>query len=198
MDLRVWIRCFPQEVVPKAIWIALALLISLVFLLTAPADAWGLVAFCMIVVAGMSYFLWQKATYIKEQFQYGCLNPAVVVSVNPYQIAVYSDLSTSPNDAWPAVKVLVQPLGKVRGRRMQVGDKLATVSFYSGSSYSQSHWDDFHPIAVSCVTDDETAVRDALWRLNQCSDEDVWFDLENSLTAVPTPYTPGIYWMRDA
>ena len=197
VDLRVWVRCFPRETLPMLAFVTFSVFVSVIMLVASPADAWGLVFFFAIAAGGVSFFLWQKATLVKENFEYGCLNPAVVVTVNPYQIAVYGDLTTQGNDVWPAIKILSQPLGKTQGRRMQVGDRLATVSVYSDANNSRfkPHWDDFYPTAVNCVTDDDTVIRDALWRLNQSLEEE-WNDLERYLASVPKPYRPGLYWMR--
>lgn len=192
----VWVRCFPSLTVPKLAALAFAVIASLAMLLAAPADAWGLIAFSAIVIAGQSFILWSQITLLSENFEYGCLNPARVVSVNPYLIAVYGDLTSQGDSVWPAIKILPQPLGKIRGRRMQIGDRLATVSVYSDAgARSKPYWDDFYPTAVNCVTDDETAVRDALWRLNH-SLEEGWNELERYLALVPQPYRPGLYWMR--
>jgi len=164
-------------------------------LLAAPTDAWGIAAFSAIVVAVQSFILWSQATLLQENFEYGCLNPALVVSVNPYQIAVYGDLTSQGDSAWPAIKILPQPLEKTRGRPMQIGDRLATVSVYSDAGPRSTHWDDFYPTAVNCVTDDEAAGRDALWRLNHSAEEG-WDELGKYLALVPQPYRPGLYWMR--
>jgi len=195
VDLRVWIRCFPQETVPRLIRLALVLAIPTVFLIAAPGSAWGIVVFSLILILAQAYPLWRDMTHIQAQFAQGCLNPAVVVCTQPYLIAVYGDLSLREGDSWPVIKILPQPLEKVRGRRMQEGDKMATASFYYGD-YFKPHWSDFTPVAVPCVTDDDQAIRDAVWRLKQREEEDVWGDLEKYLARVPKPYQPGLYWMR--
>lgn len=195
VDLRVWMRCFPQEVMPRLIRLALATAVPVIFLIAAPGSAWGIAAFSFLLIAAQAFALWREATLLREHFKYGCINAAKVVSANPYLIAVYGDLGLHGGEPWPVIKIMRQPLGKVRGRRMQGGDRLATVSLYYGE-YSKPHWDDFQPVAVNCVTDDERAIRDALWRLNRREEEDVWGDLEKYLALVPQPYRPGLYWMR--
>lgn len=194
VSLLVWGRCFPKETLPRLVRLALAMAVPLVFVIAAPSSAWGIVAFSLVLIAAQAFALWREATCVQEHFKYGCLNPAKVVSVSPYLIAVYGDLGLQEGDSWPTIKILSQPLEKVRGRRMQNGDRLATVSLYSGY-HNRPHWEDFDPIAVNCVTDDESQIRDALLRLNQVNTEG-WDDLERFLALLPKPYKPGLYWMR--
>ena len=197
VDLLVWMRCFPKQSLPGLACLGLVAALPIVFLVAAPAGAWGIAAFSSVLIAAQGHALWQKATKIKEQFRHGCTNPAWVVYVSPYLIAVYSDLGMREGDSWPVIKIVRMPLEKVRGRRLRVGDRLPTVSLYYGF-YSKPHWDDFDPIAVNCVTDDDRVVRDALWRLERRDDEDAWGEMEKCWALVPEPmrHQPGLYWMR--
>ena len=195
VDWLVWGRCFPGETVPRLLRLALVTAIPVAFLIAAPGDAWGLAAFFLILIAAQFIALRRVALDVRNQLQHGCLNAAQVVSVSPYQIAVYGDLTQSGGEYWPVIKILPQPLEKCPGRRMREGDRLPTVSYYYGY-HGKPYWDDFKPIAVPCVTGDARAVRDALERINRREDGETWAGLEAGLALVPKPYKPGLYWMR--
>ncbi len=187
----VWMRCFPAKTVPQLLLLAL-LLAGAAGLLLATHSPMGLWPFGL-GAAALLRRLDFKFRLIREHFQHGCLNPGRVVSLDPPLIAVHTDLSHTAGQSWPAVKVLPQPLGRARGARPRVGDRVATVALYHGSR-RRPHWGDFSPIAVQCVTDDAGAVQRALDRLSADPD-DVWAALDRGLAAVPTPTTPGLYWV---
>ncbi len=133
--------------------------------------------------------VWQKCTH-------GDINPAVVVSVRPCLIAVSTDMSKRAGDTWPVIKILPQPLRRVRGKSPQIGDRLPTVSLYQ-VTLGSPHWGDFSPVAIACLTDDEEAVRGAMRRLQTNEfGQDHWERLEQNLARVLQPYKPGLYWMR--
>ena len=99
---------------------------------------------------------------LKEQFWNGDVNPARVVSVNPPTIAVLGDLTTRHGLAWHVVKVIRVPqLRAARGGVPPVGSPLATVAVYWGNS-GTSHWDDFDPQIVNCVTDSQPEIQRVL------------------------------------
>ena len=143
------------------------------------------------------YRLWQRLerayARIRRQFNGGCVNPARVVA--PDMIAVYTDLSnTGGGDAWPAIKIVHQPLRRAPGRPLRVGDPLAAVSLYKGSNPNKPHWDDFLPIAANCVTADETDL--LRLRANLDAERGEWENLARYLSQVPTQTRPGLSQMR--
>ena len=153
----------------------------------------GVAVTSYVVAAALARLLWWMAVRIQEHFIHGCANPAVVVSMTPPLVAVSGDLTLRRGDHWPVVKIIAQPLDRVRGPRPKVGDRLATVALYYGF-YNKPHWDNFFPIVANCVTDDEETLRELMSRLD--SEEGAWEELEAHLKQVPTPYRPGLYWIR--
>jgi len=191
-----WVRCFPARTVPQMLLLALLLLGALgVLLATAAHSPLGLWPFGLGAVA-LVRRLDFKFRLIREHFLHGCLNPGRVVSLDPPLVAVYTDMTHTPGQSWPAVKVLRQPLNRARGAQPRLGDRVATVALYHGSR-RRPHWDDFSPVAAQCVTDDQGAVRRALARLDADPD-DAWAALDRALALVPTPAAPGLYWVAPA
>ena len=192
LDVRTWVRCFPLKA-------AIPLLPLLLFGIVAGALYWtnsaplqAAVTLCFMgLIAGGPLFRppWQKCWR-------GNINPAVVVSVTPYLVAVNADMARRTGDAWPVIKILPQPLHRIREPRPQIGDRLPTVALYGGGG-TGPHWSNFFPDAVACLTDNPTAVQEAMRRLevNEFG-PDHWQQLEHNLARVPTPYKPGLYWMR--
>jgi len=189
-----WVRCFPARTVPQIFLLALLLAGAMTLLLAthSPLGLWpfGLGAAALVRRLDLKFRL------IREHFQHGCLNPGRVVSLDPPLVAVYTDMTHTPGQSWPAVKVLRQPLNRARGARPRLGDRVATVALYCGSR-QRPHWGDFSPVAAQCVTDDQGAVRRALARLDADPD-DAWAALDRALALVPTPTAPGLYWVAPA
>ena len=193
VTLRVWLRCFPRKLLlPMGI---LVLIFAPILFLMRSGSVLGLVLTAS-VAAGLTLFVvWWQITRIREHFAYGCINPAKVVSAQPYLIAVSGDLGLRHGDSWPVIKILPQPLDRTGGRRARVGEKIATVALYFGTG-DQGHWEGFEPIAAECVTDNAKAIQNAIQQLDKFQEVDVWDELEKHLALVPKPYQPGLYWMR--
>jgi hypothetical protein len=145
-----------------------------------------ILAFIMLAINGLYWYR------LKEHFLHGCINPAVVVSTNPLLIAVSTDLTTGWKP-WPVIKILRHPLKSIAGCPPQVGMRLSTVALYQPSQGDDSHWSDFHPVAVECVTTDPAAIQYTMSQLG----EDGWRELENKLRQVPQPWKPGLYHTPD-
>lgn len=192
LDLRTWARCFPLNATMPLLPLLLFGIVSGVLLWTssAPPQAAGTLCFMGLIAGGpLIRAPWQKCWR-------GNINPAVVISTNPYLVAVSADMGRRTGDAWPVVKVLPQPLHRTRGPHPKIGDRLPTIALYEGTEVGP-HWRNFHPTAVACLTDDPKVVRETLRRLevNEFG-PDHWQQLEQDLARVPTPYKPGLYWMR--
>jgi Protein of unknown function (DUF3239) len=127
---------------------------------------------------------------IQDKFLYGCINPAVVVSHSPYLVAVSTDLSVG-GESYPVIKILPQPLDKIKSGIPSINTRLATVAVYFGS-YSRPHWDDFFPVVIDCVTNDSSDIEQTLARI----DREGWADLQDGLRQVKTPLTPGLYFIN--
>lgn len=194
LDLRTWIRCFPFSAVPPLLPLLLFGIVAGVLYWTDSAPLQAAATLCLMgLIAGGPLIRppWQKCWR-------GNVNSAVVVSVNPYLIAVSADMGRRTGDSWPVIKILPQPLHRTRGLRPQIGDRLPTVALYDGTEIGP-HWRDFSPTAVACLTDNVVVIQEALRRLevNEFG-PDHWEQLEQNLAWVPTPYKSGLYWMRSA
>jgi hypothetical protein len=170
-----YFRCFPRYP------LVLACLV-LVFILAAFWH-WGFWAGVAIFLVA-NYLYWSGARW---QGLYGAVNPAVVVSTDPYLVAVFTDLTTEPGEHWPAIKVVRQPLQRMTGGPPALDTRLATVATYFGSDKA-SHWDDFFPEVVNCLTMDAKVVARVLATIL----DDEWEKLDEGLKKVPTPYQPGL------
>ncbi len=127
---------------------------------------------------------------IQDKFLYGCINPALVVSHSPYLVAVSTDLRLG-GTPYPAIKILEQPLDKIKAGLPPINTRLATVSLYFGS-YSRPHWDDFSPVVIDCVTNNKADIEQTIARI----DRETWADLQDGLRQVKTPLTPGLYFIN--
>lgn len=197
-----WIRCYPRYTVPRLLRLALAVAVPTVFLIAAPDSAWGVGLFSAVLFAAQAFALWGDVGTLRQKCSQGDINPAVVVSVKPYLIAVSASMSKYAGDAWPVIKILPEPLDRIRGPHLQTGDRLPTVAVYQDSPTTPylpttPYWSDFFPTAIACLTDDADAVREAMRRLevNEFG-PDHWERLSENLARVPQPYRPGLYWMR--
>ncbi len=157
-------------------------------LLGALALAWW-VHWGFWILAGLAalvnLFFWYG---VRMHFRYGCVNPARVVATDPYLVAVVTDLNTGGGGNWDVVKILRQPLGRMTGGPPALGDRLATVALYRGN-VDASHWDDFFPKVVNCVTTDEAEIE----RVFRSLGPQEWKELDEGLRQVPRPYEPGLY-----
>jgi len=122
---------------------------------------------------------------VKLRFKFGCVNPSRVISVAPFTLAVFTDLSTGAGE-YPVIKVLRHPWP--RGTHCKLGDNCATVAMYTGSTDAE-HWEDFAPIMVECATEDRLEIQ----RVNASIPEEEWAGLELCLKTIPLPLKPGLY-----
>ncbi|NQE37776.1 DUF3239 domain-containing protein [Microcoleus asticus] len=125
------------------------------------------------------------AIHIRERCLYGCVNPGIVINSNPTLVAVFTDLRTGETPH-QAIKVLPQPLKRTKMGIPPVGMRLATIALYEGN-VQKGHWDDFHPIVINCVTDNQTDID----RVLQSIPDWEWLELELGLGEIPKQ--PGLY-----
>lgn len=127
---------------------------------------------------------------LREQFRIGCVNPGVVVSLNPYYVAVFTDLSHQPSvPPCRVIKIVEQPLALMTGGPPQLRQRLSTIALYwSGPRFNEGRWETFDPIVANCVS---THNGDILRVFNQISEED-WRELEFNLEKVPKPYQANV------
>lgn len=211
VSLRVWLRGLaPRDYVPTVLLTAFSLVAPFLVhpALLGPPQVFS--ALCGLLALNSVLLIFAKLSLTRRICHDGSLCPAVVLSVNPPLVAVGADLSKTAEEAWPAIKILRQPLHAIAGPLLHVGDRLPAVALCHSRSLAtmtaceaiglnvdspdEPHWLDFSPVAVSCVTGDSAAVQDARRRLSESGD--AWAELEAGLTLVPKPYKPGLYWMR--
>jgi Protein of unknown function (DUF3239) len=141
----------------------------------------------LIFVAIATQVTTHPARYVREYFEFGDLNPGIVVSHDPDLIAVHADL-TKGFAPCPMIKIRPHPLKRMTGGRPPVGTRLATIAGYQGSK-RKDRWEDVHPVAVNCATADPDQIKRALSRIG----EREWRALDEGLRQIPEPYRPGLY-----
>lgn len=204
-----WICSFPgkpvQLILPLAILVGVAFLMNRVFfgalfellhkgksLDNVPGALLGIVIFNVFFWLGISPLLEQLiflANRIREHFLYGCVNPGIVVASKPPIVAVFTDL-TRGSVPHHAIKILPQPLKRIKGGAPPVGTKLAIVALYEGIA-QKGHWDNFHPVVINCVTGNITDIK----RIYRSIPDWEWQALEAGLRQIQTPQKPGLYFI---
>jgi hypothetical protein len=164
-------------------------LICLGLMLVSLALAWLLhftFAILAILVAPLLGWSWFR---VRAKFVSGCVNPGIVVSVDPPLIAVATDLARGRGRGgpWPVIKILKHPLARMAGGPFAKGDRLATVALYYGEE-AGSHWLDFEPVAAQCATGNRQEIERLLESI-----EGTWQALEVGLRQLPRPLQPGQY-----
>jgi len=191
-----WARCFPGrlafKLLPVLFFAGLPVLLRYgLGIAVRPGIVYGV----LLLVVLLPFV--REVDYLRQKCARGDVNPAVVVSVAPYLIAVSANMGKRDGDVWPVIKIMPQPLGRTHGLAPKIGDRLPVVALYRNSP-NLPYWGDFFPTAVACLTDDPNAIREALRRLevNEFG-PDHWERLEQNLARVPNPAVPGLYWMRE-
>ena len=195
IDKILWMRCFPKE---TALPIVLSVILALLGLALVGTVGWQAAPALIFFVAPI-FFLWKRVQKAQRQvlrhFRGGCICPAEVVSLNPFLVAVSSDLSKGGNEKWPVIKILRQPLERVPKRHFSLGDRLTAVALYHNSAPNLPHWDDFSPIVTDCVTADPQEL--ARMREVLDAEPDEWDDLTRNLATLPKPVKTGLFWVRE-
>lgn len=177
VNFLLWTRYYPK-------W-PLILITTLFISLILSAAYSRLFILLVLVILGVNYAYWK---IVSSHFLNGCINPAVVISVRPLLIAVYSDLSKGQGD-YPTIKIIPVPLTSIYTRFPEVGMRLATISLYWQGSDQMPHWVDFTPYPAECATSDSaTNVR-----ILESITENQWAYLQASLAVVPEPRQAGLY-----
>jgi Protein of unknown function (DUF3239) len=120
----------------------------------------GVSIFNALLIYGINHVLNQLGNILREvenKFLYGCINPGVVVSTKPPLVAVFTDLTKDNSKPCHVIKILSQPLNRIKKGVPAVGGRLATVAQYEGI-IENSYWDDFHPQVVNCVTSNKSDI----------------------------------------
>ena len=126
---------------------------------------------------------------IADYFRCGCLCPAVVVSPERQLVAVYTDLGSN-HESYPAVRVIRQPMRRMKGGMPPKGTRLAAVALYARGK-STEHWETFNPTIVNCATRNESKIARAMKSIPQ----DEWDALLNAVETIsPTRKTLIKLW----
>jgi DNA-directed RNA polymerase subunit RPC12/RpoP len=122
----------------------------------------------------------------RRHWKDGCVNPGVVISTEPFMVAVVTDMSMYPDDfSSPALKIVG---GREPPEGVEVGDRLATVAMYKGSSDSDT-WSDFDPQPTYTATNDPAQLRQMI---DSIADWE-WRALDDAVKQVTAPQKAAIY-----
>jgi hypothetical protein len=116
----------------------------------------------------------------------GDVCPAVVISVNPYRVAVATDLTTG-GPARPAILIKKASLSRMTGGPAQLGQRLATVALYAGVA-SEDAWRNFDPTVLACATRNEADIARVTASIPQAQ----WRQLDAMLARLPE-HRVGLY-----
>jgi hypothetical protein len=146
---------------------------------------WGFA--CLAVpLAALNWLYWWVQ---RNKFASGCVNPTVVLSVDPPLVAVLTNLTKGATETkWDYVKVLPQPLGSMTAGPPQLGQKLASVAVYEDSN-NDEHWHDFYPVVVNCVSWNQADIA----RVQSTIDPGDWKELDAAIRQLPQPPVEGLY-----
>ena len=161
----------------KPVFLLIALLASLVFALDVSLIVGGIL-FLIFLVVNILY--WRRK---KEQFAYGDSNGGIIISEKPKLVAVTTDLSKGFGGNYPIVKILSY---KGKGK---LNERIGTVALYEGSESCTPHWNDFFPIPVEYVNNNEVELNAVL---KSYSDES-WEVLESRIKYIKQPYKEGLF-----
>lgn len=163
----------------KPIYLLIVLLISL--FLSVAVSFWFLMF--VVIILAINIFYWFK---IKVQFKQGDSNGGLIISENPKLIAVTTSLSKGFGN-YPVVKVLHYK-GKAK-----LNERVGTVALYKGSEDSCPYWEDFFPIPVDYVTDNQVQIN----RVLKTYDEESWEILSNRINQLDKPFKEGLFKIKN-
>lgn len=140
----------------------------------------------LVLVPACVLLCWMNVK--KLAFDNGTTNPAIVLSVRPFLVAVYANMSNR-HGFIPAIKVM-----RLRNPCVEVapGDRLlAAATYQRHTSVDLPGWIDVHPVLLAEATNDRKAIERAM----ELVDAVEWSSLQDGLDQVPTPYEPDIYFV---
>jgi len=198
LDPRQFLRFFAPHFLPAAKLFAPLPIAALIAAWWFPIP--GLVAAVLLVAFSTWYIgrallrIWR---YTAGKFKHGCINPAVVVALEPCRVAVLTDLDRTSSRPWPVVKVLPVLLDQRICPGLAVGRRLATVSYYfagpaDADGQAAEHWADFMPDVVDCFVADRAAIERTIHSLAPKE----WRDLATALDQSPDRTVVGLHRVR--
>ena len=150
----------------------------------------GIVSFGIGCVAAVvhTFNVRKQFQQVEEFYINGDANPAIVLSLNPVLIAVYTDLRRF-DECYPVIKIMKVSLKQSCGEPLKVGSYLATVAGYCPPDSPEiEYWADFYPQLVDYV-----AGKDQIDKVMATFPEEFYRNLHDGLQHVPKPYKPGLY-----
>lgn len=174
----VWVSCYPFW---PALW---GMLLGAMLWLTAFVHwAFGV---GVVLSFALNWLYWVR---LREHFRFGCVNPALVVSLDPLLVAASSDLSQGIG-SFPAICILRGRFRTIGGEVPKLGSRLATVSvYYRWGDANLGRWSHFRPLPVECATDDLQQVQ----RIQESLEDEAWTELKARLRCLEKPYRVGMY-----
>ncbi|WP_254513317.1 DUF3239 domain-containing protein [Anatilimnocola floriformis] len=178
MSMLKYLMSFPKWPI---IWMSL-LLISL---LLGYFTCFGWIMAVLFLVMNIGY--WRVT---RNKFVAGCINPGVVVSLDPPLVAVLTNLNKGGSDTdWNYIRILNQPLNSMTGGPPQIGQRLAAVALYTPSDDACPHWEYFSPTVVNCVTWNAREIQ----RVQNSIEASDWDELSRGLKQLPQPPAEGLF-----
>lgn len=171
-----WLAANPRHIA----FYAAAGLIGLVLLVV----KWQ-VGVALLIAGGIAF--WRTRQDMRRKFVIGDVCPGVVLSAEKGLVAVLADLKAATNVARPALKILKQPLSKIKVYALQDGMRVAAVSEYYGN-VQETTWKNFFPEVIPCSVHDEAENQ----RMLDSIPEAQWQALDQHLAQIPEP-NPGLY-----
>ena len=143
------------------------------------------------------WFAWLALDYIGSVrlMQSGDICPAKVISLDPGILAVYTDMSTRPDAAHPAIVVTEVSLKNLSGGKIKVGERLAVSCFYQGEpEFMDQHWTNLSVVEpVRAATANVQDVKRTLRSI----EEELWQCLDTGLASSGNPSKPGVFFLQE-
>lgn len=140
-----------------------------------------------VLLAAAGLTLWRTRRDMHGKFFRGDVCPGVVLSAETGLVAVLTDLKAATNVARPAIKILKQPLSRIKIYTLQEGMRVATVAEYYGQP-QETTWKNFFPEVIPCSVHDEAENQ----RILDSIPEEQWQALDAALARIPST-NPGLY-----
>jgi len=155
-------------------------------LFTAAAMRFGMLS---LLCALLNVFIiFNTYEYYRKQVRQSLVFPAIVVSVEPFLIAVYANLSTT-DTPYPVVKIISSANPN---QSLYMGQWLGAACHFSGQA-AKMRWQNVHPILLNCLTSNDEAIKKAM---SDISPEE-WALLEKGIDQLNAPYQEGLYRIKN-
>ena len=139
-------------------------------------------------------YFWLSYVGAKRLMTLGNVCAAKVVSLDPAAVAVYTDLASRPDAAYPAIVVDEISLSGLAGGAVKVGDRLAVSAFYQGEEETiHEHWATLSVIEpIRGATSDPAEIARTL---NSIDKQD-WQNLDAGYQSIGSPKEEGTHFLE--